>query len=110
MSLRPRSEFRFNFSVWCFGTFAFLLLTPFTVSGQIMPDSRSLSGAPQQDGTIKGVVTDNEGAPVEGADICIQFKDERGGSTSTCGGQTTDGQGKISIGAPLGVIGVEPSS
>jgi len=58
------------------------------------------------DGTVTGIVTNDNDDAIEGASICIEVTDEHGGSGTTCGGNQTDAHGHFSIRVPLGKIGV----
>ena len=69
---------------------------------------QSLSEPPQP-GTITGIVTNNDGELVEGASLCIEFKDEHGGASSSCGSAQTDQHGQFSMHVPLGEVGVYAS-
>ena len=79
-----------------------LLLAAITASAQA---TQSVSGQPQLDGTITGIVTNDDGEPIQGASLCTEVTYEHGSGTS-CGGTQTDAHGQFSIRLPLGEIGV----
>jgi hypothetical protein len=56
-------------------------------------------------GTITGVVTNNEGDPIEGATLCTTFWSATGSSTS-CGGAQSGKGGQFELHVPLGEVGV----
>ncbi len=74
-----------------------LLLAAVTASAQ--------TGQPPLDGTITGVVTNNDGERIQGASLCTEVTYDHGSGTS-CGGTQTDAQGRFSIHVPLGEVGV----
>jgi hypothetical protein len=82
-----------------------ILFSAITGSAQTV---QSLSEPPQP-GTITGIVTNNDGELVEGASLCIEFKDEHGGASSSCGSAQTDQRGQFSMHVPLGEVGVYAS-
>jgi len=75
---------------------------PITAAAQT---TQSLSEQPQPGGTITGIVTNNEGDPIEGATLCTNFATANGSGTS-CGGTETGKDGKFELHVPLGEIGV----
>lgn len=74
-----------------------LLVVAITASAQ--------TGQPQPGGTITGVVTNNDGDPIEGATLCTSYTTATGSGTS-CGGTQTDSHGQFQIHVPLGEVGV----
>lgn len=74
-----------------------LLLATITASAQ--------TGQPQPSGTITGIVTNNDGDPIEGATLCTSYTTATGWGTS-CGGAQSGEGGKFEIHVPLGEIGV----
>ena len=59
------------------------LVAAITASAQSTPDSSSFNGQPL-DGTITGIVTNNDGDPIQGAGLCTEVSYDHGAGTS-CG-------------------------
>jgi hypothetical protein len=80
-----------------------ILLAAITAAAQT---AQPVGGHPQPlDGTVTGTVTNDDGDPIEGANLCTEVTYESGSGT-TCGGNQTDAHGHFSIRVPLGKIGV----
>ena len=74
-------------------------------AAQTTPGSAASLNGQALDGTITGVVTNDDGEPIEGASLCTEVTYEHG-SGSSCGGAQTDAHGQFSIRVPLRKIGV----
>src|SRR5437588_4081650 len=81
---------------------ATLLLLVSFVAAQTSP---SPNEQVQPGGTIRGIVTNNDGDPIERATLCTGYTTSNGSSTS-CGGTETGKDGKFELHVPLGEIGV----
>ena len=80
-----------------------ILVSAVTSSAQTV---QSLS-EPTQPGRISGIVTNNDGDPIEGATVCTSFKTApRGSSMSSCGLTQSDKDGRFEVHTPLGEVGV----
>jgi len=81
---------------------ATLLLLVSFVAAQTSPSSNEKL---QPGGTITGIVTNNDGDPIERATLCTDYATPNGSSTS-CGGTETGKDGKFELHVALGEIGV----
>jgi hypothetical protein len=96
--LMAHSAFRSTLAALLFGA-------AIAASAQTAPGSTAVRGQPPLDGTITGVVVDNDSDPVDGASICTQVSYENGSGTS-CGGTLTDAHGQFTVHVQLGEIGI----
>jgi hypothetical protein len=81
-----------------------LLVVAITAAAQT---TQPVSEQPEPGGTITGVVTNDDGDPIEGATLCTNFWNANGSGTS-CGGTQSGKGGRFELHVPFGEVGVFP--
>jgi len=79
-----------------------LLVVAITAAAQT---TQPVSEQPQLGGTVTGVVTNDDGDPIEGATLCTNFWNANGSGTS-CGGAQSGKGGQFELHVPFGEVGV----